>query len=277
MASRADHFKQLTGAFDEPIAPSPAFAARLREHIVAELAAAPTSPATSPNGVKEDSMVATSTVPSTPIRRLRPGQRPKAPRYLRWTKPMALVNVAAILLLLVGIVRFFAPDKPAPDSTYRLPAIASHASGSPIAPNVSLNGSASMWGANPGRTWQMAATAPDLSGAALSTIMTGNGDTLITSTVISDEKIFAASAAPGRTFLNAYDIVTGRQLWSTPFRVSGGMVVRGNRLYFYIADSDTKHRLMALNTDDGSPLWTGPTYLGAAPPALGLVAEGDKL
>ena len=71
MASRADRFEQLTGAFDDPVAPSPAFAARLREHIVADLAATPASPAASPDGVREDSVVDVSTVPPTPIRRRR--------------------------------------------------------------------------------------------------------------------------------------------------------------------------------------------------------------
>lgn len=285
MSRSADRFDQLTGAFDDPIAPSPVFAARLRTQLLAELTATPQPVAIAPNEAREESMPAVSAILPTQTPRLRAAKRPRSLRYLRWSKPMALVNVAAILLLIVGIARLFASDHPAPDSTYRLPAIASQTTGSPVAPRVSLDGPVSMWGANPGQTWNMAASAPDVSTWVPTIAVQGNGSP-IGAAIIHNGMLYTSSvgkASGTAPEIKAVNMASGNRLWTTPLETYGRMAATNESLYVLHAISNPGNkgysaRLTALDTKTGQIRWEGPTISPLRDtPDVGPVIDGDRI
>lgn len=288
MASRADRFAQLTGAFDDPIAPSPAFAAHLRAHLVAELSTPPHPVPATPNGRKELVMLATvATKTPPPAHRLRPGTRKDSLLRPRWTRTMALVNVAAILLLLVGIARFFAPDKPAPDATYRLPAISSQPSGSPSTPQTPSNDPASMWGANPAQTWNMAAIAPDVSSWQPTVAVQGIGSP-ISAAIIHNGVLYMSSVGQtsGATpLIKAVDIASGKTLWTTPLDIYGRIAATDDSLYVLHAISNPGNkgysaRLTSLDTKTGQIRWElkGQTITPLRDtPDIGPVIDGDRI
>jgi len=267
-----DQFKDLTGAFDRPVAPAPAFAARLRTQVLAELtdaqgvdamAAGSGSVSHSAHGVaterdKAMAMHASSNGQVVDLRSAVPGVIPQrahsrrpAHRLLRWLP--AFEVAAAILLVLTLFGQLIGPEMlrnaVIPDAFQSA--------------QLDTPDDAVMWGANPGRTWAHEGSAPVVSPDTGFTSLLGHANQNVFGSLIYEHHLYRVMRVGEQNMLQALDLTTGREMWRQDGNFTGWIAAADGLLIAALFTGDEtadviNGQLTALDATTGDKRWLGP-------------------
>ncbi len=254
-----DDFEQLTGAFDTRIAPSPAFANRLRQRLHAEtgstpepVPAKPAQPALMPAATSRDVQPASRETSEVHQRRIRRSLRPS------WFGSFETAAAAILVFALVlGTIYGLQKEQPAQD----------HGSGvvaSPIANQVSKG--ESNWGGDAGHSWAFAL--PAFTSSLIRIDQAGESSSFADrQSVISNGTTIVTQRPPSSptqgAILEAFR-PNETPRWTLDLAVMPGMAIDGEHLYaIHILDSEDKlgsanRQLVAISLETGEIAWTGP-------------------
>ncbi len=250
-----DHdFRQLAGRFNQPVAPSPAFAADLRRRLAMTPNAAPKA------ATIESAAISHAAVPT--------GRTGETPDDLPWRAPrwMRVIEAAAAVLLVVslaGASLYFRQ----PAAVYDL-AFQSSADTVPDEFN---------YGGDAGRTWVLGDVEPETGGYRVDPNIPLADMQLATlgysRLLIDDSLIFSAGPDSAEGTLVRYDLGRSEQVWVTSENIAGQIASDGSRIFAFrvgagqATDSIT---LFAIDFETGGIAWEGPelAYTPHSSPSL---------
>lgn len=251
-------FQQLTGAFDRPVAPAPAFAERLKQQIAQSGATkgAPSMQASAPTQLHATRMT-TGRMTTMPD----PGRR--IVRILEAT-------AAAILILaLIGGGFFINRNGNGTNNDpVRLAAVTGTSTPEPATPTPTE----SAW-SDPGHTNAYPAGYDPATAQPAEPL--GNLEFDSAYGIISGDTLILlgtpAGTTPGQPVLLAVDLITGQEKWTAERDISAIPVANNGEIFSIEGtqtDEDYKFELVALSAGTGEDLWTHTVF--AVPEGIGL-------
>jgi outer membrane protein assembly factor BamB len=264
---RDDDFLQLMGAFDQPIAASPAFADRLRRQLHTT-AGMPATASESNPGSSVKSLIAPLQVHNpAPLQSREPGPGPtNGSRAHSHPFGFTLFSVAATILLALAIAggAFYGLMRsPESDQTERGSDIRAIIATPFIAAGQSSTGSGGNWGGNSGHTW--ASDLPQFTSGFVDISPSGKNAGLANmQSVVSNGRILAVqrpslSETEGPK-LEAFAL-NGKPAWTQDIAVMPGMAIDNDRVYVIqddLTNASVNRRVTAISLPGGEIAWTGP-------------------
>lgn len=256
-----DDFDQLTHAFDDRIAPAPAFSDRLRQRVHATAAAQAGAPLSGDALAPCSAPPANQSVARTPREAVRPTNQ-----RMRWARPRwmgAFETAAAIVLVIAiafGMIYGLRMDSPSER----------HGSGFVATPAATANPTASgqefNWGGDAGHSWAFdlptwtSRTVTITQGGESSSFanrqsVISNGTTIVTQrpSVSDTEGALVEAFSLNQT-----------PRWTTNLRIMPGMAIDDKQLYaINVLDSadypgSANRQLIAISLKTGEITWAGP-------------------
>jgi len=257
MTNANDHhdFRQFAGRFDQSVAPSPIFAAELRQRLamVPKPAPAPIQPVATPI----DTVSPERSSDDMPWR---------APRWMR-----AIEAAVAVLLVvsLAGASLYFRQ----PEAVYDLAFQPAHET-----PPTEYN-----FGGDAGRTWVMGHTEPEMDGFRQDpTIDLGSGqfDGPAASGILVDNSYVFTVSGLEQEELVRYELDSRERAWTAPMYITGTFASDGERIFGFRADRMSRTesaRLVAIDFETGEVVWEGPELANRFITSSSLTLSGDTV
>lgn len=246
MTTMPDRFEQLTGALDHPVAPSPAFAGRLRHTVHQRMHESLTA--------TDDTLPhAGNAMAPTPIVSRR--GRPPAQRS-QWPGRIA---AAVLVLVLAGLAISFARLQTPSQTAPREVAVGDGSSGRNDAPPT--QSSDGNWGSGAGHAWAYTLPLFDTGGVSIRVGGEMSSFASSQSIVTNGSLIVSSRPQPDGTFLLEAFTLTGNPRWQVPIGAMPGMAIDNDRLYLIrtsYTGVETPRPLTAISLETGEVLWTGP-------------------
>ncbi len=256
-----DHdFRQFAGRFDQPVAPSPSFAAELRrrldktpnptayattiEHAAASLAAVPTG----------HSVGTTDELPW------------RAPRWMR-----AIEAAVAVLLVvsLAGASLYFRQPAAVYDLAFQ--------------PTTEPGPTEFNYGGNAGRTWVLGDVEPEMGGFRQDPdIDLGDGQFggPNPSSILIDNSYFFTVSGLEEDQLIRYELDSHERAWTIPIYVTGSLASDGERIFAMRSDrmiTTDSATLVAIDVETGEVAWEGPELANHFHTSSSMVLTGDTI
>lgn len=258
-----DHdFKQFTGRFNQPVAPSPTFTANLQSRL--DIAAAP-STSSQPLAIPVQ-VVPPVNVVETPDRS-KDGEPWHAPRWMRTLE----AAVAMLLVLsLAGASVYFRQ----PGAIYDLA----------FQPAQETQSRAVNVGGDPGRTWNLGDVEPETGGYRIDpNIPVADmqfGQVGYSRLLIDDSFVFSAGPDISEGNLVRYDLERSEQVWTSSAIAAGPLAGDGELIFAFqptasaATDSAT---LIAIDFDTGDVVWEGPELVSKPNSSSSLVLSNGTV
>lgn len=254
-----DDFRQLTGAFDRPIAPSPRFADELKARLEQEtFEQQATTAAARP--ISRRTARAASTPPMTRRRRL------------------DIAIAAALIVAMLG-GSFWYAEMRVGENGHGVPEATRYAAQPLSASSTPEPGSAVS--SDPGLTLNFLAGFDPT--RELNTITLDNAPTQPINAAVGSDTLVVGGTAPEWTdvvgpVLAALDLPSGSLLWATELAAYGGFHISGDRIVGVFAEhGEAEYAMMSLSLADGSMIWRGEDLvvyggepMAAIPPSMSI-------
>ena len=230
---------------DRPVAPSPAFARRLRERVMAELAPDAVSGG-EPRPMHDAHVWNGAAAP-----RVAPVPARLAPRTRRRWLP-ALEAAAVILLMLGAVAGYFVVNRPQGGQNAGIPAAATPATDA---------GPAAMWGGDAGRSGTHPGPGPAGEVALRWRTEPDDGFVMAQPPVALGNRIYRLTSNTESTdtmaLVDAHDAATGELVWSVPLNAIGSPAVTERLVYLFVIETPGTRgaSLVALDAADGEEAW----------------------
>lgn len=256
-----DHdFRQFAGHFNQPVAPSPAFAAELRNR----LGVAATSPL-------RPSLTA-SVAPSTPatLHDARPRSVDDVPwRAPRWMRTLEAAVAIVLVLSLAGASLYFGQPQAVYDMAFQ--------------PATEPAPTEFNYGGDAGRTWVLGDVEPEMGGFRQDPAIDSGGGQFTgpgTSGILVDNSYVFPIFGFEEDQLVRYELESHERAWTAPMYVTGRLASDGERIFGMRSDrmiTTDSATLVAIDVETGEVTWEGPELANRGMHSWSLVVSRDTV